>query len=68
MPVKAQLDKITVQLGNNGINFKISDSSGAHLGDLRIGRATVVWMKGKTSEKNGKRISMKKFLAMLDDA
>lgn len=67
MQVKAELDKLTVPLGNNGINFKISDNAGAHLGDLRIGRATVVWMKGKTSEKNGKRISMKGFLAMLDE-
>ncbi len=68
MPVKAELDKLTVVLGNNGINFKISDGQGCHLGDLRIGRGSVVWMKGKTTEKYGKKIPMKKFMEMLDQA
>ena len=68
MQVKVELDKVTVQLGSHGIVLKIADSAGKHVGDLRIGKATVVWMRGKTQEAQGNRISMAKFLKMLDEA
>lgn len=66
MKVKVELNKVDIVLGNNGINLKIADNSGKHLGDLRIGRGHIVWMKGKTTEANGKKITMKKFLDVLD--
>jgi len=66
--VKLNLDQVNIELGNNGIFLKIYEpNGGAHVGDLRIGKAKVVWMKGKTSEANGKSISLTKFIEMLDD-
>lgn len=64
--VKVELDRVTVPLGNNGINLKIADNEDVHVGDLRIGRGRVVWMRGKTTEKNGKTLTMNKFLELLD--
>lgn len=66
MKIKLELSSVDIQLGNNGINLKIADNQGKHLGDLRIGRGHIVWMKGKTTEANGKKLTMKKFLEILD--
>jgi hypothetical protein len=64
--IKLEMDSVDIHLGNKGINLKIADPQGNHLGDLRIGRGHVVWMKGKTTEANGKKLTMKKFLDALD--
>ena len=68
MQVKVELDKVTVVLGSHGIVLKIADNSGKHVGNLRIGKATVVWMRGKTQEPQGVKIPMAKFIKMLDEA
>ena len=39
------------ELGNNGIILHIADNTGKKVGRLRIGRATVEWLPGKTSKK-----------------
>ncbi len=39
---------------------------GGHVGDLRVGRATVEWMKGRTREGNGKKIPMSKLVEFLE--
>lgn len=65
MRAKLRLDDVTSTLGNNGIVINVSDNQG-HVGDLRIGRATVVWMRGKTTEKNGKKIKLENLLKYLD--
>jgi hypothetical protein len=33
----------------------VYDNSGKHLGDLRIGKATIEWCKGKTQTGNGEK-------------
>jgi len=41
---------VSMELGNNGIELDVYDASGKkHLGDLRIGKATITWSKGKAS-------------------
>jgi hypothetical protein len=37
------------ELGNNGVVLHIHDNAGAKVGRLRIGRATVEWMRGRSS-------------------
>jgi hypothetical protein len=66
MKVNAKLDDVTITLGNNGITLKIADNSGAHRGDLRIGQATVEWMKGKTRKGNGIKIPLDKLLDLIE--
>jgi hypothetical protein len=65
MKVELEIDK-PVSLGNRGVLLKITGNDGRHMGDLRVGRATVEWMKGRTREGNGKKIHMNKLVEFLD--
>jgi len=42
-----------MELGNKGIELDIYDNAHKHLGDIRIGKATVEWCRGKTNIGNG---------------
>lgn len=58
MQVKLDMEEVTIELGNNGILLKISDNSGKHVGNLRIGQATVEWRKGRTRAGHGTKIKL----------
>lgn len=66
MKVTAKLDDVTITLGNKGITLKIADNSSAHRGDLRIGQATVEWMKGRTHEGNGIKLPLDKLIELIE--
>ena len=66
MKVNAKLDDVTITLGNKGITLNISTNDGKHRGDLRLGQATVEWMKGRTHEGNGIKIPLSKLLDMIE--
>jgi hypothetical protein len=68
MQVELKMDDVNIVLGNNGIVLKIYDNADRHVGDLRIGRATVNWMHGRTREANGNKIPMAVFIDMLEQA
>ena len=44
---------VNMELGNRGVEFDIYDAEGNHLGDLRVGRGTVEWCRGRTRSGNG---------------
>jgi len=46
---------VTMDLGNNGIELYVYANDGTHLGDLRIGKATIEWCKGRTRVGNGEK-------------
>lgn len=58
MQVRLDMDDVTIELGNNGILLKIADNEGKHVGNLRIGQATVEWRHGRTRPGNGKKIKV----------
>lgn len=58
MQVQLKLDDLAITLGNKGVLLKIAGNDGKHVGDLRIGRATVEWMPGRTREGNGTKIKL----------
>ncbi len=47
---------VVMPLGNNGIQLNVYDNNGKFLGDLRIGKATIEWCKGKTHQGNGSQV------------
>ena len=47
---------VNMELGNNGIELDVYDSNGTHLGDLRVGKATIEWCHGKTHKGNGVQV------------
>ena len=65
MKVELEIDK-PIPLGYRGVLLKITGTDGKHVGDLRVGRATVEWMKGRTREGNGKKIPMGKLVEFLE--
>jgi len=57
MQVSVKDLQVTMDLGNNGIELDVYTTSNEHLGDLRIGRGTIEWCKGKTNKGNGVQVS-----------
>ena len=53
MKVSVKDFQVTMQIGNNGIELDVYNNRGGHLGDLRIGKATIEWCKGQTQKGNG---------------
>ncbi|WP_170265772.1 hypothetical protein [Thiohalocapsa marina] len=42
-----------MDLRNNGVELDVYDNQGIRLGELRIGKATIEWLKGRTRKVNG---------------
>ena len=51
------------ELGSKGIVLYIADTSGRHVGKLRVGKATVEWCRGKVPLGRGRTISLEAFIA-----
>jgi hypothetical protein len=49
------------ELGYDGIILHIADNSGKKVGRLRIGRANVEWLRGKTSV-NSRKLKLETFI------
>ncbi len=58
MHVRLDMEDVTIELGNNGVLLKIADNEGRHVGNLRIGQATVEWRQGRTRAGNGKKLKL----------
>lgn len=67
MDVKLKMDDVSITLGNKGILLKVHDNDGKHVGDLRIGKATVEWMKGRTRDGNGVKIKLQDLIQLIED-
>jgi len=46
---------VIMELKNNGVEFEIKDNDDTHRGDLRIGKATIEWCRGRTHTGRGVR-------------
>jgi len=60
------IQDIQAQIGSNGILLRISEPNGGPaVGRLRIGKATLKWYRGKTSQ-HYKAVPMEKFIDWLN--
>ena len=57
--------QVSMELGNNGVEFDVYDNDGTHLGDLRIGKAKIEWCQGKTQLGHGKTKTWTELIAWL---
>ena len=55
-----------MELWNNGIELRVYDNDSNHLGDLRIGRATIEWCRGRTRTGNGVKVSWQKLIGWFE--
>ncbi|HVO52933.1 MAG TPA: hypothetical protein VMT37_00815 [Solirubrobacterales bacterium] len=67
MQVGVAMDEVSITLGNKGMTLQVADNAGKHVGNLRIGKATVEWRKGKTPKGKGKKLSFDKLIALLEE-
>lgn len=65
MKVELEIDK-PIPLGYRGVLLKITGTDGKHIGDLRVGRSTIEWMRGRTREGNGKKFPMVKLVEFFE--
>jgi hypothetical protein len=63
--VQVQLDakKVSLQVGNQGVDVRITDNRGRQVGTLRIGHTTVEWRKGKIRPSTGRKLELSKFIS-----
>lgn len=57
---------VNMPLGMNGITLDVYDNEDKHLGDLRIGKATIEWCAGRTHTGNGVKVNWPKLLEWFD--
>lgn len=58
---------VTMNLGNNGITLDVYNNEGKFLGDLRIGKATIEWCKGKTPAGKGQKVKWPNLIEFFED-
>jgi len=68
MQVRIKNLKVGMELGNEGVEFEIRNNQGKHLGDLRLGKATVEWCRGRTRKGGGKRIAIERLIDLIEKA
>ena len=63
MQVQLDAKTVSLQLGNQGVDVKITDNRGRQVGTLRIGHATVEWRKAKIGPSTGRKLELSKFIS-----
>ena len=55
-----------IEVGTAGIEFEVRDPKDKFLGDLIVTKTSLIWCKGKTKKEEGKKITWKKFMDMME--
>lgn len=64
MDVSIKKFDVAMQLKNNGIEVDVYDNS-THLGDFIISKGGIEWCSGRTRRGNGKRLTWKQFINLM---
>jgi len=67
MKVTIQDFDVGMEVKTNGIEFRVRESNGTHLGDCYLTKAGLIWCKGQTQRANGKKVSWKKFIKWMEE-
>jgi hypothetical protein len=68
MKVSVKDFQVSMDLGNNGIELGVYDNKSEYLGDLRIGKGTIEWCKGKKQKGNGVRKNWPELIAWFESS
>lgn len=53
---------VEMEVKNNGIEFEVRSPDGTeHHGDLVLTKTQLIWCEGRTSRRNGKKVSWEQF-------
>ena len=66
MQVKIKKFEVNMEVKANGIEFEVRNPDGtAQIGDCFVTMTGLIWCKGKTSKKNGIKISWNEFTEIM---
>jgi glucan phosphorylase len=69
VPMKVSIksfDVDPIQIKTNGIELDVySEDGNSHLGDVILTKAGIIWCKGRTHRKTGKKLSWDAFAKMM---
>jgi hypothetical protein len=65
MDVSIKRFNVNMEVKNAGIEFEVRDTGGAHLGDLILTKAKLIWCPGRVRRDNGKEIAWNDFIQMM---
>jgi len=57
---------VSMEIKNKGIELDVYDTDDKHLGDLVITKTKLVWCPGRTKPENGRPITWRKFIEMME--
>ena len=66
MKVSIKQFDVAMDVKTNGIEFEVYDNDDNFLGDCILTKTGLIWCGGKTTRKNGKRITWAKFIEMMN--
>ncbi len=62
-----ELNVKDLNVGSNGTEFEVREPKGKYLGKLFVTNTKLIWCKGKTDKTNGKGLTWKKFIDMMEE-
>ena len=57
---------VAMEIKNTGVELEVRDTKNAHLGDLVVTKAHVIWCKGRTTRTNGTKVTWKKCIEHME--
>ena len=57
---------VSMEIKTKGIELDVYDTGGSHLGDMVVTKTKVIWCPGRTPPANGKALTWKKFIDMME--
>lgn len=67
MKIRIKDLSINMDLGNNGVTFDVYDTKDSFLGDLRLGKGTIEWCKGRTVAGNGVKVKWSDLIGFFEE-
>ena len=67
MKVNIKRFNVDMEIKTSGIEFEVRTPSGKdHLGDLVLTKSNLIWCRGRTHFKNGKKMKWEDFIEMME--
>lgn len=67
MKVKIKKFAVDMEVKNAGIEFQVHGNAGVFLGDCCVTKTGLVWCRGKTTYKNGRKISCSDLIKLMEE-
>ncbi len=65
MKVKIKDFKVEMGVKTNGVEFEVRDPDGNLRGDCYVTKTGLIWCQGKTTRKNGVKMSWDEFISQM---